>query len=100
MALALGWSIRQVEALDATELDEWAAYYSVEPWGEERADLRNGILCALLHNQQLTKKNRNKAKKATDFMPFHEKQEGQSPSELRKFFGDLKRKAELRKQGT
>lgn len=35
--------------VDARELHEWAAYYSREPFGEERADLRNGILaCAVL----------------------------------------------------
>jgi len=35
------------EDLDADELLEWEAMYGIDPWGEERADLRNGILCSL-----------------------------------------------------
>ena len=26
--------------LSAAELREWAAFYSIDPWGEQRADLR------------------------------------------------------------
>ena len=32
------------------ELAEWAAYYRLEPWGEERADLRSGVVAALICN--------------------------------------------------
>jgi len=26
------------------------AYYSLEPWGEDRADLRSAIIASLIHN--------------------------------------------------
>lgn len=26
---------------------EWEAFYGIDPWGEERADLRSGMLCSL-----------------------------------------------------
>ena len=29
---------------------EWVEFYSLEPWGDTMADLRNGRLCALLAN--------------------------------------------------
>ena len=34
--------------MDARELAEWEVFYRLDPWGEQRADLRNGILCALV----------------------------------------------------
>lgn len=27
---------------------EWQAYYGLDPWDEERADLRMGIICSVL----------------------------------------------------
>jgi len=56
-----------LRAMSARELDEWAAYYAVEPWGEERADLRTGILAALQAN--LWRKSGTPAVKPADFMP-------------------------------
>jgi hypothetical protein len=34
------------------ELAEWAAYYQCEPFGEERADLRAGIVASVIANVQ------------------------------------------------
>lgn len=34
-------------ALTAEELLEWETLYAIDPWGEYRADLRNGLLCSL-----------------------------------------------------
>lgn len=36
--------------MTAAQLMDWFAYYAVEPWGEERADLRIGILSAMVAN--------------------------------------------------
>lgn len=47
----------------------WQAYYALEPWGEERADLRNGLLCALTANINRDPK-KGKAFGPADFMPF------------------------------
>jgi len=35
-------------AMTARDLQEWEIDYAIGPWDEERADLRNGILCSLL----------------------------------------------------
>lgn len=45
--MALGKTARELTAaLTAGELAEWEAYYGLEPWGEQRADLRAGIIAA------------------------------------------------------
>lgn len=49
MALALG---RTVEELLATtsqrELNEWAVFYGLDPWGDQRGDMRNALLCQMV----------------------------------------------------
>jgi len=53
--------------IDSKELTEWMAWYSVEPFGEARADLRSAIVACVIHNTQCTKKSQ--MKKVNDFMP-------------------------------
>ena len=36
--------------IDSLELSEFQAFYELDPWGEQRADLRIGQLCALTFN--------------------------------------------------
>jgi hypothetical protein len=69
VAALLHCSVREAQAsMDAAEFREWCAVYKMDPWGEERADLRNGIVCSVLANVWSGKN----ARKATpqDFMPF------------------------------
>jgi hypothetical protein len=53
--------------MTSTQMAEWTAYFNLDPWGEERADLRMGILASLIHNMagRVSKGN----KRAADFMP-------------------------------
>jgi inner membrane protein involved in colicin E2 resistance len=49
-------------------LTEWEIYAAIEPWGEERADLRAGIIASVIANV-----NRGKGQKAFTpqmFMPY------------------------------
>ena len=39
-----------LEALPSAMLTEWMAYYEIEPFGEERADLRAGIVASTMAN--------------------------------------------------
>jgi len=50
-------------------LSEWMAYSAVEPWGEERADLRMGILASVIANTQRDPKKRREPWRPEDFMP-------------------------------
>lgn len=57
-----------------TELLMWMEYDRIDPLGEERGDLRNGMLMALIHNQQVDRtKHPEHIRRAVDFMPFTEK---------------------------
>lgn len=49
---------------------EWMAYSALEPWGEERDDLRMGIVASVIANSNRGKNQ--KAFKPQDFMPSFE----------------------------
>ncbi len=46
---------RLLSECDSAELTEWQAMYALDPWGEERADMRMGNICATLANINRTK---------------------------------------------
>ena len=65
------------ERLSSHELVEWEIYSQHEPFGEERADLRAGIIAAVIANT-----NRGKDQKAfspTDFMPYNKSENAADP---------------------
>ena len=49
------------------ELTEWRAYYALEPFGEDRADLRAGVIASTMAN--VFRKSGTPPYKAQDFMP-------------------------------
>lgn len=51
--------------VDSRELTEWVAFHNLHPWGEERADLRAGIVASTVANCHSTKGTF----KPSDFMP-------------------------------
>jgi hypothetical protein len=48
----------------------WVAYASVEPFGEERADLRAGIIASVMANVSRDPKRRPQPFTPQEFMPF------------------------------
>ena len=73
--------------LSARELAEWMAYYGIEPFGEERADLRAGIVASTTANCHLG--SNATPLKATDFMPFYEQPAPPSDYQrMQAMFGD------------
>jgi len=60
---------------------EWGEYYAVEPWGEERGDLRSGIIASLIANTNRDPKRQPKPFEPVDFMPYYEKPQP-SPEQL------------------
>lgn len=56
------------------EFVDWMAYYELDPFGEERADLRNAMAMALTANVNRDAKKQRKPFSATDFMPKFETQ--------------------------
>ena len=55
--------------MSSREFAEWMAYYEIEPFGEERADWRAGMIAATIANIFRDTKKRRKPYKPQDFMP-------------------------------
>lgn len=81
-------------------LGEWMALYEIDPWGEQRADLRSGIVASTLANIHRDPKRRASAYKPEDFMPYVERKEA-SPialiDRIKSVFGGLR--GGLKKKG-
>jgi hypothetical protein len=55
--------------MSSREFAEWLAYFELEPFGEERADLRSGIVASTIANVNRDPKRRRRAFRPEDFMP-------------------------------
>jgi hypothetical protein len=51
------------------ELSEWMVYYELEPFGEERGDLRAGIVASTVANVNRDPKKQKKPYSPQDFLP-------------------------------
>jgi hypothetical protein len=58
-------------SMSARQFSEWATFYAQDPWGDFRADLRNGIMVSTLAN--INRKKDAPAFTPQDFMPFSPK---------------------------
>jgi len=56
--------------MSSAEFSEWLAYDRIDPFGEGRADVRIGVLSALIANIHRNPKKRAEPYSAVDFMPF------------------------------
>lgn len=64
---------QMLSELTAGQVMEWWAFYELSPWGEDRADLRAGIITAMIAN--CNRSRNTPAFIPSDFMPFAEKAE-------------------------
>lgn len=68
VALALGMSVRQAQAeISGNEFAEWIAVMELDPFGEERDDIRSALICRTLANALRPKGAR--AHKLEEYMP-------------------------------
>jgi hypothetical protein len=73
LALALGMTVRQLlKQTTSAELNEWRAFYSLEPFGDLIADQRHGIAQSLSANLQRDAKRTPQPYTPEDFIPWHE----------------------------
>jgi hypothetical protein len=74
-----------LRSMSARELQEWRVIWShYEVFGDDRADLRHGIACQLLHE---VNRGKGKRKKPADFMPFSRKRNKVTdPQDIAKVF--------------
>lgn len=70
LALRLGKTVEQLlNEISSKELTQWFAYFSIEPFDEQRGDIRSAIIAATVANVA----PRNKGAKSyhpRDFLPF------------------------------
>ncbi|MHB8947556.1 MAG: phage tail assembly protein T [Rhodoferax sp.] len=59
--------------MSSDEFTEWLAYYQLEPFGEQVADLRHGTACALLANVNRIYEQRPEPYRARDFIDWGER---------------------------
>lgn len=77
------------QRMSSHEFTEWMAFYDLEPFGDQRADLRQAMTTAAVHNTIQAQRKQPKWAKPQDFMPFEEKPEptatptAASPEELK-----------------
>ena len=74
--------------LTAAELEEWIQFYRIDPFGEQRADLRIAILCSLVSGVM------GNGQPPRNFMPFRDDLRRLEPApgledRLKKLFGPL-----------
>lgn len=59
-----------LDRMSSRELSDWQIYERIDPFGEERADLRIAQLGAAMANLLTDKKSRKRDFTVADFMPF------------------------------
>ncbi|MCL5995491.1 MAG: DUF4035 domain-containing protein [Chloroflexi bacterium] len=67
--------------MSSREFSEWMAYYNLEPFGEERADLRMAMLASLIANVNRDPRKHSKPFEPKDFMPKFGEETHQTPEE-------------------
>lgn len=88
----MGRTVGELEdSIDSAELTDWMAFYLIDPWGEQRADLRNGLLTAATINSNPFRSKGHPASKPTDFLLYPSEQVAQSrqitdPAEIEQLF--------------
>lgn len=71
LARTLGRTLAELGSMTAKEFALWQAEYLARPWGEERADLRAGIIASTVANYAGKQRAENAGLAVPkDFMPF------------------------------
>ena len=82
--------------LTAREFAEWMAFYQIDPWGEQRADMRSAQLVSMLANINRDPK-KGRVYRPDEFMLFPD-QQGDSQAETRQQTAARKLREFLTKQ--
>lgn len=75
LALAMGRTVAELGAvLSYREFQEWCLFFQIEPWGEQRADLRAGIVASTIANYAGRVRSEDAGAAAPqEFMPYVER---------------------------
>lgn len=75
--------------MSAYEFSLWAEMYRNDPWGDERADIRNAILAANIVNMSGKSLRSGDKVKVEDFLPFARRSDVVIDSDPMEFFKAL-----------
>ena len=67
--------------MSSCEFTEWMAFSQLEPWGEERADLRSALICKVLADIN-TPKDKQRMKLEDFVLKFDRKPQAQTTEEM------------------
>lgn len=65
-----------------SELGDWIGFWRFSPWGEERADLRSGVVASIIANVNRDTKKRSTPFRPEEFMLFRHQAEDDASKEL------------------
>ena len=84
LASKLGiWNVDEFLAnIGSRQLREWYAYYQLDPWGEERADWRAGMIGSTIANYAPNRKRGSKVFKVGDFMTKFKRNKKQTQKQI------------------
>jgi hypothetical protein len=82
LALAMGRTLQELRAaLSYAEFQEWCLYYQIEPWGEDRSDLRAGIVASTIANYAGRQRSDGaEPARPVDYMPYLEQPPAEAPA--------------------
>jgi hypothetical protein len=74
-------TVRELLArIDSRELSEWSAFYGLQPFGDEPADIRTGIIASTVANCLTT----GRSFKPSDFLPeYRQPEEAQNDQDIK-----------------
>lgn len=82
--MTLGMTVRELlDRIDSRELSQWIAYHNIEPWGDEREDLRHGIRAAVTANSAFGSRGRHRA---SEYIPRFGRRPRMEPKEAKARF--------------
>lgn len=88
MAANWGCSVKELlSRVGSKELSEWIAYYRLDPFGQERADMRAAVVASIIANVNRDKKQ--KPYTMMDFMLNFEPPKQMSTKEIREVLGRM-----------
>jgi hypothetical protein len=65
----MGRTVAELQAaMSSREFTEWQAYFALEPFGEERADIRAALVASVIANVNRNPKKRSSPFAVKDFM--------------------------------
>lgn len=75
-------SIRRAQVeIDSAEFAQWEAFDRVEPFGEDRADLRSAIVACVIANANRDTEKQPQPFKVSDFMPSFDRPKKETPEQ-------------------